>query len=344
VLQDLGANGTFGIYVNASPIVTLAQRTFAALPHTLDVNGAPNSYGPIHLTDIAVSFPSTDDVSKGVNNFIKTYVNGYDTQVWPPVHFTTTLSDTLGLNDDTDPACPERQCQSAPPQISYSGVDILSDVLVTFFTVAFPYLLLRAILALLNLPNAAGQAGGVGCGVYDALPEEIPLPFSRPVFEAGLARFGVGGGVQPHPQKIHLCYTKARADSRGLLVSAIEEVRDRTPSAEILGPDSLVIDLTGTTTFGSYSVEAFDFFGDLSFTWSGGSPERLHAQNTDIIFSRGNAKPGETLQQSISVRVTDSEGSTVTASITVSIYVSTVHIPPYCKYKPWLKQCQALGL
>src|SRR5262249_1547099 len=118
VLQDLGANGTFGIYVNASLIVTLAQRAFAALPQTWDVNGAPNSYGPIHLTDLAVPFPTPDDVSKGVNNFIKTYVNGYDTQVWPPVHFTTTITDTLGLNSDTDPACPERQCQSATPQVS----------------------------------------------------------------------------------------------------------------------------------------------------------------------------------------------------------------------------------
>jgi len=141
--------------------------------------------------------------------------------------------------------------------------------------------------------------------------------------------------------KIHLCYVNARADSRGLLVSANQKLQDRTPGLEISGPDHLVIDFNAGGTFGIYSAETHDFFGDVSFAWSGGEPSTPNAAITQIFFAN-DARPGERFQQTVTVRVADIEGSDVTASLTVLIYVSPIQLPPYCRNKPWLKECQPL--
>jgi hypothetical protein len=340
-LQDITAGGTFGIYISASLISTIAQKVFDALPKTLDGNGAPNPDGSIHLTALGVIFPTTDDINNGANHFIKTFVNGYDDQVWPSVHFTTTFTDNLGVSLDADPGCGQRQCISTSDTSYSTNVDILSDVLLAVLTVAFPYLLVRDISALFNLPHPPAQGGGVGCGIYGALPDDIPLPSPLPVVRPPLAISAGIDGVRPHKKKIHLCYARARADSRGLLVSATQKLEDRTPGVEISGPERLVMDANAGSTFGLYSAETHDFFGDPSFTWSGGGPDTPNAATTRIVFSNG-AKPGESLQETITVRVTDVEGSAVTASLTVSVYVSPVQLPPYCKDRPWLKQCRPL--
>src|SRR5215471_20356194 len=60
------------------------------------------------------------------------------------------------------------------------------------------------------------------------------------------------------------------------------------------------------------------------------------AQNAAItqIFFANDARPGERFQQTVTVRVADIEGSDVTASLTVLIYVSPIQLPPYCRNKP----------
>jgi hypothetical protein len=317
-------------------ITKLAQQAFQGMIKDLDGSGNFNPSGPIHLTALQVSFPSAD---QGETNSLKTYVNGFDDQTWPSIHFTTTLTDTLGVNYDTDPVCGERQCTTATHTNYSTNVDILSDIVLALLTVAFPVLLGQLIIAAFNIPSGPNQTGGVGCALYDLLPPDIPLPFRRPTFEARLSPSSTAGSALPRRQKIHLCYLNPRFDYRGFLVSANQSVQDRTPTAQIDGPDRLVIDANGSSAFGHYSGEAADFFGDLSYAWSGGASSP-NAAATIITFSRGQHNPGDTFEITLTVRVTDVEGSSATASLTVTIFVNPDPISSLCKAKPWLKQCQ----
>jgi hypothetical protein len=143
-------------------------------------------------------------------------------------------------------------------------------------------------------------------------------------------------------------YNAPRIDDRGLLVSAIATIEDRTPTVQVIGPSGLSIDVNAAETFGYYRVQPEDFYGDLSFSWSAGSNVIVHSPNqpsTKISFRRGNTQPGNGFERTVTVRVTDIEGSSVTASLTVGIYVIDIgdNLPPICKIKPWLRQCQPGG-
>lgn len=97
----------------------------------------------------------------------------------------------------------------------------------------------------------------------------------------------------------------------------------------------------GQETFGYYTAEPDDFYGNLTYAWSGGTTPQNPGQRTKISFARGTAKPGSNLQRTVTIHVTDQEGSVATASLTVSIYISeSSDLPAICKIKPWLPECQ----
>jgi hypothetical protein len=113
----------------------------------------------------------------------------------------------------------------------------------------------------------------------------------------------------------------------------------------IVGPSSLSISTNAQQTFGFFTAEPDDFYGNLTFAWTGGpSVQSPSAQRTKITFARGTAKPGITFQRTVNVRVIDQEGSSSTATFTVSINVNeSGDLPPLCQIKPWLPQCQPGG-
>jgi len=328
----------FGVYINADLIRRLAQQAFDDLPKTLATNGFASDDGPIHLTSLSVDFKQPDITHP---NIIRTYINGYTDQTWPAIHFTTYLTDEL---------LPGKQC-TTHSDTETSIVDEIAATLLAVITAAVPILLSGVLDALFNQPNTPNQ-GGVGCGVYDALPDEIPLsqtggilppiPVLARRVSARLVPPNVG--TRPQRKKFVITYKQPRVDDRGLLVAGDLMLQDRTPRVEIVGPSSLAVDVNAPATFGFYGAEAHDFFGDLSFNWSGNA-NPPNAKATKIFFERGTAKPGSTFERTITVRVTDQEGSTATASLTVSIYVSQSgdNPPTICKIKPWLKICQPDG-
>lgn len=328
-LDDITAQGTFGIFVNTGVISTLAQQVFQTMPKDLDENGNPNSSGPIHLTALQPVFPTA---GQGQTNSLTTLVNGYYDQLWPSVHFTTKLTDTLGV-EDAD--CGDRKCRTDSHTDISKNVDLLPDFIVSLLTISFPVLAARLVIAAFNIPSGPGNSGGVGCGLYYRLPSDIPLPSPQPVIVDRTAAGSVGGD-RPHKQKIHLCYINPRFDERGFLVSANQRLEDRTPAVQIEGPTKLSIDLNGSSAFGIYTAHSADFFADVSYAWSGGDAANYHAASTSISFSRGPHYPGETFAETVTVRVTDTEGSSVTASLKVTIQVSTKSLPPLCKEKPWM--------
>lgn len=102
------------------------------------------------------------------------------------------------------------------------------------------------------------------------------------------------------------------------------------------------------TGFGHYAVEADDTFGSLGITWSGGGPNieivSPSQGRTRVNFGRGSAGQGDSFQRTLTARVTDTEGTRVTASRTVTILVNdSGGLPPVCQVKPWLPQCNPEG-
>jgi hypothetical protein len=142
-------------------------------------------------------------------------------------------------------------------------------------------------------------------------------------------------------------YLEPAVDDRGLFVAALATPADRTPAVRPIGPSNLSIYSNASETFGIYKVQADDFFGGLSFSWSGGSNVTVHSPNraiTRISFRRGATQPGNSFERTVTVRVIDAEGSSITASRIVSIYVSEPDgLPPICQIQPWLPQCQPGG-
>ncbi len=339
-LKDLGV--PFGIFASSSFMFFLAQNVFAALPHTYDEAGFADQYGNIYLTGIGLGFPSADEVKRNVHHYVNTFVHGYYQKDWVfTVHFTQTLTDQL-KSEVPDPA-PPPPLNACFERLRLKPTVTATDDRYAAFFLAFPLTLLPAIDAAINGPQSRAPDGpAVGGSVFLAFPEEIALPRAqKPVLDP----IATGANAtSPPPQKFHFCYASGAADNRGLFASAFPVILERTPTVEIAGPTELVIDKSGSGTFGNYTAVANDFFGDLTFQWAGGGVYSApQAADTAIAFPRGNTKPGDTFHVTIHVTVTDKEGAVVTASAVIAVTVSTVHVPVLCKNKPWLKQCQNLS-
>jgi hypothetical protein len=202
------------------------------------------------------------------------------------------------------------------------------------------FALLRDIEALLIQPDNPTTAG-VGLRVLELLPDYIPLPQTgAPVILAKSA--ATTSPLAQKKEKLVITYDlRPKVDERGIFVAGTPSREERTPMVHIIGPTNLTIVTNAKETFGYYTAEPDDFYGNLSYVWAGGSTPQNPGQQTKISFARGTAKPGSNLQRTVTIRVTDQEGSFAMASLIVSIYVSeSSDLPTICKIKPWLPECQ----
>lgn len=343
-VPDLVAGGNFGLFINASLIRRLANEAFQNAPKTFSENGAPSSSGPFHVTGLSIGFKPPD--------VIETYISGYDERPWPDVSFTKTIRDQLNALLDV----------KTTESTDYSVISqVIAALVLGVFTLALPlllpvtaFVLFSDIDAALNTPDNPAQ-GGVGFRLLKSLPQEIPLPQTGGVLppiafmiQPGASTHLEGTTIEPERKKLVIAYGKPAIDNRGLFVGALATRQDRVPSVRILGPSSLSMFSNGTSTFGHYTVEADDTFGSLGVTWSGSGPNieivNPSAGRTRVNFGRGNAGQGDSFQRTLTVRVTDAEGTRVTASRMVTIFVNeSGGLPPVCQVKPWLPQCNPEG-
>lgn len=345
--EDIAAGGTFGVYINAALIRRLAQDAFDAAPKRLYANGFPGPDGPIHLTGLGVAFESP--------NVVKTIITGYDDRPWPDVGFTTTITDTLNemrvctTSVDTEPSRFDEVLAAL-----FEAVTLALTVYVPVL-MPLPAFVLWTDLQALDQPDNPPD-GGAGCRLMEALPDQIPLPQSGgilpPLPTTGtMARLVDVGDTLPKPrrQKIVIPYNRPRVDDSGIKVSAIATKADRVPAAQVAGPTSLLLDLNAPSTYGYFGAHVEDFYGKLTFSWSvSGSNVVVSNPNspaTKVAFGRGNMKPGDQVDRTVTVKVTDVEGSSATASLTVTVFAAEPgdSLPPVCKVKPWLDICSPGG-
>jgi hypothetical protein len=343
-VPELAADANFGVYINASLIRRLANSAFQDAPKTLADNGIPDPNGPLHLTSLTVSFQPP--------NSILTHITGYDDRPWPDVNFTTTLADHLSTLQQSTP--------DSNTDFSYA-VQVITLLDLAIISYAIPQLIPVTAFVLFSDLNAAfnqpatSNSSGVGARLLQALPAEIPLPQSggvvppKPILNPNVtARLPPPGVVlTPHRQKLVIAYGQPAVDDSGLYASGFVSLDDRSPSAHLSGPTSLSVYATAEKTFGIFTVAVHDFFGKVTFVWTSGPDvvvESPGQQNTKIFFRRGNAQPGSSFTRTVRIRATDQEGTSITASLDVSIYVDeSGDLPPLCRIKPWLPQCQPPG-
>ena len=340
-IPNLRVGGNFGVFINSNLIQRLATEAFQNAPKRFSGNGAPSLSGPLHITSLSIAFKSPDT--------IETYIGGYDERPWPDVYFTQTLIDRLRTL---------RQCESTEKTEYSKAAQIIGLLILGVLSFAIPmlipvtaFVLFKDIDAALNQPDGEPQ-GGVGCRILESLPDEISLPQTGGL--SGTLDAGVMAMIGPTVfdvvrEKLVIAYGQPSVDSRGLFVSALASTQPRVPSIRVVGPGNLSIFHTGNQTSADYRVSADDFFGRLTFRWSASGGSNVQIQNPDkgrtrITFRRGNAKNGDTFERTISVRVTDQEGSSVTASRTVTLFVNEPDgTPPICQIRPWLPQCNPGG-
>jgi hypothetical protein len=134
-------------------------------------------------------------------------------------------------------------------------------------------------------------------------------------------------------------------------------VAPRVAALRLLGPASLNVNRHDTDASAEYTVEsvplyAANFFGQVTTAWFG-DPAHVKFSNrgktkTNVVFHTDpKMKPGTSVEQPIEVRVSDEEGTSVTARMNVLLVKLTTdppppkpNPPPSCKMNPWAKECQ----
>jgi len=313
-LLDPGTN--FGFFINAILLEQQALRAFSIAPKQVASNGAPSAFGPIHLTGLSVEFQGPDRV--------RTLINGFDDRPWPDVNFTLILDDVIEESNLT--------CTSTSRVTSDSSlwVTLFGALLVSGLSLFLPQLLPLAFLVLASDLQAGGSGdtglAGVGRRALALVPREIPLPARK---------------------KLTISYRRRHVNKGGLFFAGIVlNPVDRQPKAFIFGPRTLAVAEDATGTSASYELLVFDTFGNVSVNWSSPSDVVVESPTTSltkISFLRGSHTPDSpSFVRTINANVADQDGFTESVAFDVEIVViDKDSIPPVCRTKPWLPQCQA---
>jgi len=312
------------------------------------------------------------------NDAISTEVNGHDDRTTPSVDFTVSIVDVLtprttmttvgsasSCTPVTDPNC---GCLSQ----SWQSTSLLDELLAIV-----PGLVSGAVSLVLPIADitdiwegdldaafhqpSGGSQGGAGCSIYQSLPDEIALPETRPARELAVSTPGMVENTGIQRKKLVVDYSESppQVSDQGFWVLGGfgTKLVDRNPAVQIQGPTELNVNKGSFNTSADYSVfpvplQAQDFFGSLTYAWTADSIQTHiaspnHQQTQITFFTDANMKPGMTTTQTVHVKVTDSEGSVASATVSVRLLKLATNppppgptVPPRCKQNPYAKDCQ----
>jgi hypothetical protein len=111
----------------------------------------------------------------------------------------------------------------------------------------------------------------------------------------------------------------------------------------IVGPRQLFVDFRADSVAQNYRITTEDLRGDLVAQWTADGTVSSPAQySTSVRFNTAGNSPGSVLRRAVRVTVTDTDALSATREIDVEIRVTDLSdstIPPECRVKPWLPQC-----
>lgn len=308
-LDFIKAGETLAVFVNTSYIRSQAADAWEAVPKRRSGDGYPQSDGPIHLTSIAVDFESP--------NRVITRIGGFDETPWPDVDFQLIITDTLYISGD--------QVHSESQRKLDADTGWLDFLAVVFLLVVPPlgayFLGERIIIGGTAAPDIDAGAGGL---VAAGFPHEILIPLGLKVVSS---------------------YSRVELVQGAIVAGGSFMTVERMPLVWISGPSQVSVVVGKASVAQRYSVTTHDLRPPLQFEWSGaGVALAPHAETTNVRFSVEDAEEGDVLTRRVAVRVTDVDNKFATNEMIVSIYVISEvdagDLPPICRIKPWLPQCQ----
>jgi hypothetical protein len=308
-----------------------------------------------------------------------TEIHGHDLETTPNVDFTTTVSDQLLTRNDchpaADPTCGCKTDVHTDVPDAQKALVIVEGILASLGAAMLPIPIgftdiLSNDLEALDRPTA--RQSGVGCQIWQLLPDEIALPKVVPEFAlpqvvpkaATRVTPAAPSGVTaiPRRKKLVINYDGAQPTitSEALVFQAVEvALRDRQPAVQIVGPGSVTLGRTSLDVSATYEVEpnpvwARDFveLEKLTARWTA-DPSTVEIDDPSkrrvtITFTAPlTLRPGQRVNRQVTVQATDSEGSTArtTANIRV-IRGSAKEKPPTpappaaCKIDPSRPDCK----
>lgn len=308
-INVLGAGESLTFFINAAMIRRQANDAWNAQPKRLNGEGRPDPDGPIHLTGFSLQFQSP--------NRVVTRVDGFDERPWPDVDFHLSVTDTLSVSGS------EVQCSSQRDlDVDTGWLNFLTGLfLLVLPPLGIVFLVERIIIASVDTPDGDE---GPGCAAAALIPREILIPLG---------------------QKVVASYSRLEVSNGGIFAGGSFVVVPRAPEVTIVGPTQISI-VEGTTSLTrSYSARTVDLRPPLRFAWSGdGTPTNPSAGTTPIRFSLPNSGAGAVVTKRVAVRVTDADGLAATDESMVRVHFTPEDddtLPPVCKVKPWLPQCEA---
>jgi hypothetical protein len=309
LLNPIRGGESFAVFISTNFIKAEAQRKFDEAPKLTDHAGQPTLNGPVHITghDVALQFPDK----------IITTIRGFDTTPWPDVNFKLITTDTF--------------------RISGSAVDIESDtdldasvgifiVLGIFFLPIFSpaSIFFFGEGAYIGSRDPGDQGAGAGGAVADRIPRDV---FLR-------------GGIKFVP-----VYQRVVVTTPGVVAGGAMLVVPRDPAVSILGPRSISVSAGETRVTKAYQANTRDLL-QPRFLWTGaGTASNDRAKVTSITFDLAGLDVGESTLREVRLTATDADNLTAAAAVMVRIFRTdpTVEemggVPPICKVRPWLPQC-----
>jgi hypothetical protein len=308
---------TFGIHLTKAGFLKFVDKAWASLPKKFNEQGKPSANGPLFLDDFDLSF------SQQVPTFgrmILTLRGHYNFASVTNVKFTVQVVDLLSMGGM------KITCSNS------NNVDVdtsLIEGLIAASVFVAPFMI-PALVDALNTANSYNHLppgilpSSAQCAAKNAIPDKIFTTGATGAFFKG--------------KKFDLKYSRLVVNNnQGIIAAGSWALVPRVPSIVINGPSTIKGDLEDNSPIAAgYKVTPTDLVGPLSFTWTAAGAVSTGSK-TAATFSVN--WPGANGQRTVTAHVTDVDGLIATGSKKTTIALTPGGLPPVCKTKPYLPQC-----
>ena len=307
LLTPIRGDESFAVFISVSFIKAEAQKEFDKAPKLTDHAGNETLNGPVHITghDEVLQFPDK----------IITTIRGFDTTPWPDVSFKLITTDTFRISGSSVDIESDTDLDAAVGIFIVLGIfflPIFSPASIFFFGEG----------AYIGSRDAGNRGAGAGGPVADRIPRDILLR----------------GRIKFVP-----VYQRVVVTTPGVVAGGGMLVVPRDPLVSIIGPRTISVSAGETRVTKAYQANTHDLL-QPQFQWTGGgTASNPFGKVTSITFDLAGLQVGKSISREVRLTATDADNLTATAMVLVRILMTDpdvdTDLPPICKVRPWLPQC-----